>query len=157
MGEPLPILFVSCFCKGVQRPEPADRPSNCNKLQPSSGKKKHHQFGAICGNDGSFTNKADLSATDGINSEHKKEQRQSSKDVRLARRRGHPTSRRRVRNCAGPHGQGESAPCHQPTPTERVRTTHQANTTPLGDMTSPTSPKRCYRRRTAPRPSSRSE
>ena len=35
--------------------------------------KKHHQFGAICENDSSFTNKADLLATDGINSEHKKE------------------------------------------------------------------------------------
>ena len=51
--------------------------------------------------DSSFTNKADLSETDGINSEHKQEPRQSSKDARLARRRGQPTSRRHVRNCAG--------------------------------------------------------
>ena len=50
--------------------------------------KKHHQFGAICGNDSSFTNKADLLATDGINLKHKQEQRQSSKDARPARQRG---------------------------------------------------------------------
>ena len=36
--------------------------------------KKHHQFGAFCGNDGSFTNKVDLSVTGGINSEHKQDQ-----------------------------------------------------------------------------------
>ena len=30
--------------------------------------KKHHQFGAVCGNDSSFTNKANISATDGTNS-----------------------------------------------------------------------------------------
>ena len=63
--------------------------------------KKHHQFGAVRGNNSSFANKADLSTTDGINSEHKQEQRQSSKDARPARRRGQPTSRRRVRDCAG--------------------------------------------------------
>ena len=33
--------------------------------------KKHHQFGVVRGNDSSFTNKADLSTTNGINSEHK--------------------------------------------------------------------------------------
>ena len=32
---------------------------------------KNHQFSAICGNDSSFTNKVDLSATDGIDSDHK--------------------------------------------------------------------------------------
>ena len=46
---------------------------------------KHHQFGAVCGNDSSFTNKADLSVTKGINSEHKQEPRQSPKDARPAR------------------------------------------------------------------------
>ena len=74
--------------------------------------------------------KADLSATDGINSEHKQEQRQSSKDARPARRCGQPTSWRRVRDCAGQHGRGGGAPRHQPTLAERIRKTHQANATP---------------------------
>ena len=90
--------------------------------------KKYHQFGVVYGNDSSFTNKADLSTTDGINSEHKQEQRQSSKDARPARRRGQPTSRRRVRDCAGQHGRGGGAPPHQPTLAERVITTHRTNT-----------------------------
>ena len=110
-------------------------------------KKKASSIGAFCGNDSSFTNKADLSSTDGINSEHKQEKRQSSKDARPARRRGNPTSWRRVRNCAGQHGRGGRAPRHQPTPAERVRTTHRANTMPLRDTTSP---KPYYRRRTTP-------
>ena len=118
--------------------------------------KKHHQFATFSGNDGSFTNKADLSATDGINSEHKQEQRQSSKDARPTKRRGQPTSRRHGRDCAGQHGRGGGAPHHQPTLDERVRTTHQENTMPLGDTTGSTNLKPCYRRRTTTRPSSRS-
>ena len=118
--------------------------------------KKHHQFSAVCGNNSSFTNKVDVSTTDGINSKHKQEQRQSSKDARPARRRGQPTSRRRVRDCTSQHGQGGGAPRHQPTLAERVRTTHQENTTPLGDTTGPTNLKPCYWRRTTPQPSSRS-
>ena len=89
-------------------------------------------------------NKADLSTTDGINLEHKQEQRQSSKDARPARRRGQPTSRRRVRDCVGQHGRGGGAPRHQPTLAERVRTTHQANTTPPRDTTGLTNQKPCY-------------
>ena len=117
---------------------------------------KHHQFGAVCGNDSSFTNKADLSTTADINLEHKQKQRQSSKDPRPSRRRGQPTSRRHVRDCAGQHGRGGGAPRHQPTLAERVRTTHQANTTPPGDTIGPKRPKPCYPRRATPRPSSRS-
>ena len=37
--------------------------------------KKHHQFGVVYGNESSFTNKVDLSMTDGIDSEHKQEPR----------------------------------------------------------------------------------
>ena len=76
------------------------------------------------------TNKADLSAIDGINSEHKQEQRQSSKDARPARRRRQPTSRRCVRNDASQHGRGGGTLPHQPTPDRRVRATHQADATP---------------------------
>ena len=118
--------------------------------------KMHHQFGAICGNDSSFTNKTDLSVTDGINSEHKQEPRQSSKNARPARRREQPTSRRHVRDCAGQHGRGGGAPRHQPTLAKRVGATHHANTMPSRDTTSPKRPKPCYPRRAIPRPSSRS-
>ena len=118
--------------------------------------KKHHQFGVVCGNDSSFTNKADLSATDGINPEHKQEQCQSSKDARPTRRGGQPTSRRRVRDSTSQHGRGEGAPRHQPTLVERVGTTHQATTMPLRDTIDPKRPKPCYPRRATPRPSSRS-
>ena len=117
--------------------------------------KKHHQFDAVCGKDSSFTNKADISATDGIKSEHKQEQRQSSKDARPARRHGQPTSRRCVKDNAGQHGRGGGAPCHQPTLVERIGATHQANTTPPGDAIGPKRPKPCYPRRVTPRPSSR--
>ena len=68
--------------------------------------------------------------TNGINSEHKQEQCQSSKDARPVKRCGQPTSRRHVGDCAGQHGRGGGAPRHQPTLAERVGTTHQANTTP---------------------------
>ena len=112
--------------------------------------KKHHQFGAVCGKDCSFTNKADFSAADGVNLEHKQQQRQSSKDARPTRWRGQPTSRRRVRDSAGQHGRGGGAPRHQPTLAERVGTTHQENTTPPGDTTGPKRPKPCYPRRTTP-------
>ena len=117
---------------------------------------KHHQLGVVCGNDSSFTNKADISVTDGINSEHKQEPRQSSKDARPARQRGQPTSRRHAGNCAGQHGRGGGAPDHQPTLAERIGATHQANTTPLGDTTGPKRPKPSYPRRATPRPSSKS-
>ena len=83
MGEPPPILFVSCFCRGVSGPA-----QQIQHAQAQFRLKKHHQFGAICGNNCSFTNKDDLSATNGVNSEHKQEQRKSSKDAIPARRRG---------------------------------------------------------------------
>ena len=105
--------------------------------------KKHHQFGAICGNDSSFTNKADLLATDGNNPEHKQEQCQSSKDARPARRGGQSTSRRRFRDSTSKHRRGGGAPRHQPTLVKRVGTTHQANTTPPRDTTGPKRPKPC--------------
>ena len=92
--------------------------------------KKASSVGAVCGNDSSFTNNADISATRGINPEQEQEQRQSSKDARLARQGGHLTSRRRVRDSTGQHGRGGGALLHQPTLAERVGTTHQANTTP---------------------------
>ena len=118
--------------------------------------KKASSVGAVCGNDSSFTNKDDLSTTDGINPKHKQEQCQSSKDAGPARRGGQPTSQRRVRDSTDQHGRGGGAPRHQPTLAEIVGTTHQANTTPLGDTTYPKRPKPCYPRRETPRPSSRS-
>ena len=68
--------------------------------------------------------------TEGINSEHKQESRQSSKNARPVRRRGQPTSRRHARNCTGQHGRSGGAPYHQPTLAERVGATHQTNTMP---------------------------
>ena len=118
--------------------------------------KKLHQFRAICGNDSSFTNKVDLSTTDSINLEHKQEQRQSSNNARPARRRGQPTSRRRVRDSVGQHGRGGGALRHQPTLAERIGATHQANTMPPRDVTGPKILKPCYPRRATPRPLSRS-
>ena len=38
--------------------------------------KKHHQFGAVCGNDSSFANKTDYSVTDGIDSKYEPEPHQ---------------------------------------------------------------------------------
>ena len=34
MGEPPPILFVFCFYKGIQRPEPTNRPNNLTHSNP---------------------------------------------------------------------------------------------------------------------------
>ena len=154
MGEPPPILFVSCFCRGVQRTESADRPSNlpCSSPVPIEKASSVWRYG----NYSSFTNNVDLSATDGINLEHKKEQCQSSKDARPARRRRQLTSRRRVRDSADQHGQGGGGSRHQPTLAERVGTTHQENTTPPGDTTGSKRLKPSYSRRVTPRPSSRS-
>ena len=119
-------------------------------------KHHHHQFGVVCGNDSSFTNKDDLSATDDINPEHKQEQHQSSKDARPPKRGGQLTSWRRVRDNTGQHGRGGGAPHHQPTLAEGVGTTHQENMTPPGDTTGQKRQKPCYLRRATPRPSSRS-
>ena len=118
--------------------------------------KKASSVGTVCGNDSSFTNKVDISTTDGINPKHKQEQRQSSKGARPARRGGQPTSRRYVRDNTGQHGLGGGTPRHKPTLAERFGTTHQANTTPQGDTTGPKRLKPYYSRRTTPRPLSRS-
>ena len=154
MGEPrrsfLFLVFAEEFNVQSQRTSPAN-PARSNPVLVE----KHYQFGAVCGNDSSFTNKVDLSTTNGINPKHKQEKRQSSKDARLARRHGKSTSRRRVRDRAGQHGRGAGSPCHQPTLVERVGTTHQENTTPPRDTTGPKRPKPCYPRKAAPRPSSR--
>ena len=149
-------LFCFLFLQRSPMPR-ASRPAQ--KIQHALSQfrlKKHHQFGVVCGKDSSFTNKADLSATDGINPEHKQEQCQSSKDARPARRGGQPTSRKRVRDSTCQHGRGGGAPRHQPTLAERDGTTHQENTTPPRDTTGPKRPKPCYPRRATPRPSSRS-
>ena len=59
-------------------PDPAQRPLNA----PAQFRlKKASSVGAVCGNDSSFTNITDFSVTDGINPEHKQEQRQSAKDA----------------------------------------------------------------------------
>ena len=154
------LVFAEKSNVQSQRTGPATVPVPAQQFQHAPAQfwlKKASSIGAVCGNDNSFTIKADLSATDGINSEHKQEQRQSSKDSRPARRRGQPTSRRRVRDCAGQHERGGGGPRYQPTLAERVSTTHQTNTTPPEDTTGPKRPKPCYSRRATPRPSSRSE
>ena len=97
--------------------------------------KKASSVGAVCGNDSSFTSKTDHSVTDGINSEHEHEQRQSSKDAEPARRRRQQASWR-TRSNARQHECGGGALSHQPTPDRRVRLTHQADTTPTGYTTS---------------------
>ena len=93
------------------------------------------QVGAACGNDSSFTSKTDLSVTDGINSEHKQEQLQSTKDAGSARRHGQQTSWH-VRSDASQHERGGGPPPHKPMHDRRVRATHQADTTPTGGTTS---------------------
>ena len=35
MGEPSPILYISCICGGARRPETVDRPSKSSTLKPS--------------------------------------------------------------------------------------------------------------------------
>ena len=82
MGEPPPILFVSCFCREVQRPELADRTPTRSSPVPVE---KASLVGAVCGNNNSFTNKGDLLVTYDVNSEYKQEPRQSPKDARPAR------------------------------------------------------------------------
>ena len=97
--------------------------------------KKASSVGVVCGNDSSVTNKADLSATDGINSEHKQKQRKSSKDARPARWGGQPTSRRRVRDSTCQHGRGGGTPSHQPALDKGIRATHLADATPTRSTT----------------------
>ena len=140
MGEPPPILFVSCFCRGVQHPEPARPAQRFQHALAQFRLKKASSVGAVCGNNSSFTNKADLSATDGINSEYKQEPHQSPKDARPARRGGQPTSRRRVRNITGKHGRDGGTPSHQPPLDKGIKVAHQTDTTLAGSATGPRSP-----------------
>ena len=119
----------------MPHPEPEDQPRSSPISGPTTPTlfspvrlKKTSSVGAVCGNDSSFTNKADYSVTDGINSEHKQEQRQSAKDTGSARRYRQPISRR-VRNNAGQHGRIGGTPPHQSTSDRRVRTTHQTDAT----------------------------
>ena len=95
---------------------------------------KASSVGAVCGNGRSFTNITDFSVTDGINPEHRQEQCQSAKDAGSARRRRQQTSWH-IRSNASQHERGGGAPPHQPTPDMRIRTTHQADTTPTGYTT----------------------
>ena len=73
--------------------------------------------------------KTDHSVTDGINTEHKQEQRQSIKDA------GPATEHKRVRNDAGQHGRGGGTLPHQSTSDIRVRTTQQIDTMTTGGAT----------------------
>ena len=147
MGEPPLILFLSCFCKGVQRPEPTDRPNDSSSSGPANPARsspvpveKASSVGAVSGNDNSFTNKADISVTNGINLEYKQEPRQSSQGARPARQGGQPTFLRRIRDNAGQHERGRGTPSHRPTIDRGVRATHQANATPAGSATDPGRP-----------------
>ena len=97
-------------------------------------KKKASSVGVVCGTDSSFTNKADHSVIDGINSEHKQEQRQFAKDTGSARRRRQQTSWH-IRSDASQHERGGGAPPHQPTPDRRVRATHPVDATSTGSTT----------------------
>ena len=70
MGDPRQSFLFLIF------PEEPDMRSQWTDLQFQQASahfqlSKHHQFDAVCGKDNSFTNKVDLSVTDGINSEHK--------------------------------------------------------------------------------------
>ena len=134
-GEPPADPFSFLFLQGRATSELADQPNNCPSpaqrlliLSSPVQLKKASSVGAVCGNDGSFTNKTALSVTDGINSEHKQEQRQSPKDAGPTRRRRQPTSRH-VRSDTSQHGRGGGPPPHQPTPNRRIRATHQADAT----------------------------
>ena len=71
MGEPPLILFVSCFCRGAQCPRSSGPARRSQHALAQFRLKKASSVDAVCGNDSSFTNKADYSVTDGINSEYK--------------------------------------------------------------------------------------
>ena len=96
--------------------------------------KKASSVGAVCGNDSSFINITDHLVTDGINSEHKQEQRQSAKDAGSTRRRGQQTSWA-SRSNAGQYERSGSTSSHQSTPDRRVGTTHQTDATSTGNTT----------------------
>ena len=98
--------------------------------------KKASSVGAVCGNDSSFINITDHSVTDGINLEHKQEQRQSAKDAGSTRRCRQQTSWD-SRSNASQHERSGSTPPRQSTLNRRVRTTHQTGATSEGDTTDP--------------------
>ena len=92
--------------------------------------KKASSVGAVCGNDSSYISITDFSVLDGIDSEHKQEQR--SKDAKSTRRRGQQASRA-SRSDAGQYERSGSTPPRQPTLDRRARTTHHTNTASTRD------------------------
>ena len=104
------------------------------RSSPVPVEKRHHQLAPSVGTTVPLQVKTDHSVTDGINPEHKQEQRPSNKDAGPARRYEQLTSWR-VRNNAGQHERGGSTPSHQSTFDRRIRTTHQTDTTTTGDAT----------------------
>ena len=112
----------------------AQRPQT--RSSPVPVEKQASSVGAVCGNDNSFTNKTDNSFTDGINLEHKQEQRQSAKDAGSTRRCGHQTSWYSRSNASQYERSGSTSP-RQSTPDIRVRTTYQTDATSTGDTTDP--------------------
>ena len=80
-------------CRPAQQ-QPYLRPNDPGKLQPSPVEKRHHQLAPSVGTSIPLQIKTDHSVTDGINPEHKQEQRQSIKDAGPVRRYRQPISRR---------------------------------------------------------------
>ena len=100
----------------------------------------HHQLAPSVGTTSSFTNKADISVTDGINSEYKQEPRQSLKDARPARKLRQPTSYRRSGNYTRQYRRDGGAPSHQPALDKGIRATHQTDAMLVGSATGPGRP-----------------
>ena len=114
--KPSPALLPSgSSCRRVPHPEPVDQhysdptpaqkdpassssahqqswsnPTTPTRSSPVPVEKRASSVGAVCGNDSSYINITDFSVTDGIDSEHKQEQR--SKGARSTRRCGQQTS-----------------------------------------------------------------
>ena len=120
-------------CKPAQQ-QPYLRPNDPSTLQPSLVEKRHHQLAPSVRTTVPLQIKTDHSVTDGINPEHKQEQRQSIEDAGPAMRYRQLTSRR-VGSDAGQHGRGGGTPPHQSTSDRRVRTTHQTDATTTGGAT----------------------
>ena len=153
-----PLLPSGSSCRGVPHPEPVDQ--HCSDptpartirhppVQPISSLgptqrpphapaqfwlKKASSVGAVYGNDSSSINITDFSVTDGIDHEHKQEQR--SKDTESIGRCGQQTSWA-SRSSAGQYERSRSTPPRQPTPDRRARTAYQTNAASTGDATDP--------------------
>ena len=82
----LPQTRRRTACRSTQH-QPRSGPTTLNTLQLSFGLKRHHQLVPSVRMTVPLQVKTDHSVTDGINSEHKQEQRQSAKDARSVRRR----------------------------------------------------------------------